>query len=1435
MPSKDQIQEWCEKIRSRYENYLLTSFYFKDVKLRTSFKRALKEYDLMKDDAFPESASSFLHGATSRSLADEYFQDKATALYPALQSDGDALYCHQEKAIRLAHGDNKNVVVATGTASGKTESFLYPILFELYRQHLDGELESPGVRALILYPMNALANDQRRRLGDICTYLHDEKSDFQPTFGQYIGETPKHKTDRWRNADERERERFPNELVFREEMRANPPHILLTNYSMLEYLLIRPEDSELFDGDRGRYWRFIVLDEAHQYRGVKGMEMGMLIRRLKRRVRDGGRGDKPFCCIATSATISSDENEESKSTVAEFAGELFGERGNFSSDNVVFSKRENRENFMQPQRYHLFMRALEGAFLIHQNGQDKVVLNREMVSETENAHSAAPLEIALCGECGQHYYVGRVGSDKVSKEAIRDPSHEEFGVDFYLPLNGELSIDKSWRSNGELLLCRRCGEISHGIPACECDASIPVKKCKVHDKYKDQMEKCGVCEYQRGAMGDPVQEIVHGSDGPNVVIATALHSLLPEDRRKILAFADSRQEAAFFAWYAEDTYGKLRDRNLIMRAFKVENDDEILSLSDLADCLRRVCEKSDLFLSGETKKTKDRKIHEMICREAVSDQKGISLEGVGLAKWFIAIPNEMQLPSAMFTKPWEFKEDEAEQLVSVLLDSLRSRLAVNFPGNPNWSNISIYARMSVCERNPKSRRNTFGWSNPQRSIISNFLTNLLPSSLKMEEKLNMAEDLMREVWCSIQDYDRRVAHEETKIFHRADSGGSFRLNLAWLRAKKLRPEDVIFECEICARLHFYNIRNACLRNKCPGRIFPVKVEDLAQNHYRSLYQDAEMPIVFRSEEHTAQLQSDEARERQTHFKDGRINLLSSSTTFEVGVDLGDLDAVFLRNVPPETFNYTQRAGRAGRRGDVPGIVLTYCRRNPHDLYHYAKPKERILGGKIHTPHLRLRNEKIISRHIVATALSEFFREHPARFKNVEQLVGGDWENPSCVTDFKRFCEKNRKPLGAILVTIVPEDMHKKTGLSDGSSWIKNAVGEESRFSIAEKDVCEDYRHMNKLEKDAAESGHYSRAEKAKSRIRTIAKEPALSFLSRHAIIPKYGFPVDVVNLDVRPSSEVEAAKVSLQRDLSQAIAEFAPGGKVVANKKEWESYGIKTIPGKNLPVKIYQRDRQRNFRQWREGDVAAPDDARKYLWPQFGFVTKMFKNPDEPKGRARRLYTTRPYFEGFIQEAHIDKRPLMFFGVEITQALPGRMVVLCEGRRGSGFYICRSCGASFSDRQSAHKTPIDTHCEGTLENLSFGHEFVTDVTRLHFDDVTEEWHAYSLAYAVLLGAASVLDVPDVDLNATITGRAKDGELSIVLYDNVPGGAGLVANLERKDIFHKTLLAAMDRVKGECGCDESCYGCLRSYRNQFAHPYLRREFALRFLESAVARA
>ena len=117
---------------------------------------------------------------------------------------------------------------------------------------------------------------------------------------------------------------------------------------------------------------------------------------------------------------------------------------------------------------------------------------------------------------------------------------------------------------------------------------------------------------------------------------------------------------------------------------------------------------------------------------------------------------------------------------------------------------------------------------------------------------------------------------------------------------------------------------------------------------------------------------------------------------------------------------------------------------------------------------------------------------------------------------------------------------------------------------------------------------------------------------------------------------------------------------------------------------------------------------------------------------------------------------------------------------------------------------------------------------MQFPGLCGQWDAYSVANAVLLGAAETLDIPDTDLNVTITSGDNPDESAIVLYDNVPGGAGLVAQLEQESVFDEVLHNARERVRGHCGCDSSCYGCLRSYRNQFAHSHLNRKQALEIL-------
>ena len=229
------------------------------------------------------------------------------------------LYEHQEEAVRLAA--SSNIVLATGTGSGKTEGFLLPIINDLLKERDAGTLEDDGVRAIIVYPMNALAADQMKRLNALLEPLKSI------TYGRFVGPTPHSQSEaerKWK-AQPDAGELPTHELMSRDVMRKTPPHILVTNYAMLERLLLLPENYKFFTPSL----KAIALDEVHVYDGAKGTEIAMLLRRLQSR---SGKGSTAVRCYAASATLG-DGSASSREEAAKFASDLFG--APFTSNGVI--------------------------------------------------------------------------------------------------------------------------------------------------------------------------------------------------------------------------------------------------------------------------------------------------------------------------------------------------------------------------------------------------------------------------------------------------------------------------------------------------------------------------------------------------------------------------------------------------------------------------------------------------------------------------------------------------------------------------------------------------------------------------------------------------------------------------------------------------------------------------------------------------------------------------------------------------------------------------------------------------------------------------------------------------------------------------------------------------------------------------------------------
>lgn len=241
-------------------------------------------------------------------------------------------YVHQQKAWdRLTGEDGRSTLVSTGTGSGKTECFLYPILEYCYRHR--GEY---GIKALIIYPMNALASDQAKRMAKLVDGSPELKS-AKIRVGMYVGGTEKNAA----------KMMMPDKVITdHDTLLASPPDILMTNYKMLDYLLVRPKDADLWKWNQPETLKYIAVDELHTFDGAQGTDLACLLRRLKVRLNilPGH-----LCCIGTSATMG---GEQMSGNIRSYAEDIFGEV--FEKDSIVTEDRLSPEEYFAKEDVDYF-------------------------------------------------------------------------------------------------------------------------------------------------------------------------------------------------------------------------------------------------------------------------------------------------------------------------------------------------------------------------------------------------------------------------------------------------------------------------------------------------------------------------------------------------------------------------------------------------------------------------------------------------------------------------------------------------------------------------------------------------------------------------------------------------------------------------------------------------------------------------------------------------------------------------------------------------------------------------------------------------------------------------------------------------------------------------------------------------------------------------
>lgn len=1254
------------KIKATYRRYLKSLLQVREPAISRVLLDTIDSTPLLDKGPYLEATPPYAPRSTLRELADEgLLSDSFLDLTgPSLPADRP-LYAHQETALRkVAAG--RNVVVATGTGSGKTESFLLPILRRLSEERENGTL-GPGVRALLLYPMNALANDQMKRLRELLANTSDI------TFGRYTGDTDHDARKAAQNFEALNpgQPRLPNEMLSREEMQAAPPHLLLTNYAMLEYLLLRPLDFNLFGTDDT--WQFVVVDEAHVYDGTQGAEIAMLLRRLKDRVAP----EREIQCIATSATVG---GEADKPEVTEFATNLFGvpfewveddpsrqdlvtatrvveveqavwgpvgadfwaDRGieglaagelalqappaaasSLSEPDLLASEasmvalRQFLARGPQPlhvvahhlfedhprrnealsalvaagaalrrpdgtsvlsARYHLFLRATEGAFTcLGEQGPHVQLARHDHCPDC----AAATFQLGSCVKCAAPHLMGSVvavpggGHRFLPPKAGSRPTWLVLGDALNLVDEDEDAVEQSMVAldSDKAALCVQCGAlVADGTRTCP-DVTCrggelrAVSRLKGKGQGSDaEVAGCLVC----GARGEAtVRGLESGGDATGAVLGTALYQNLGDatdaQARKLLMFSDSRQSAAYFAPYIEDSYARLRRRRLIVQALlKAGADEDDIDVDDLLHDLVKVTKSAGEFTAAMTRQKQARHVAPWVMAELVSTDHRQSLEGLGLLRVDLWRDPAWLPPAPLLALG--FTADEIWDLLGELIRSLRLQGAISMPEDVAPDDEVFAPRLGpVFVRGEKSeaKRKVLAWS-PTRGVNKrlDYLRRVLVA-LGGDE--SAATGLLEQLWGYLTNpkspvtWLRTTTEPQLGVVRQVDHE---QLRLRWVEA-----DQPTYQCDVCRAVTATSVRDVCPSLRCTGTLVPFvpPVEDDDWNHYRQLYRSM-APVPLSVKEHTAQWTTQEARAIQEAFVRGEVNALSCSTTFELGVDVGELQAVLLRNMPPATANYLQRAGRAGRRTGSAALVVTYAQRRSHDLTRFAAP-EVMMAGSVRAPYVPLTNVRIDRRHAHSVAMAAFFRWHFETTGKIfrkagEFLLPPDGATLTAVDAVTSFL--NPVPAGVrdSLLTILPADVAAEIGVESGA-WVEVLVG---LLTSAQAELTQDVEALRELQALAAQSAKYKLAERYKQVTNTLMTRDLLGHLANRNVLPKYGFPVDSVELRTGFSQDKHSAgkRVDLSRDLSRAIYEYAPGAEIVAGGRVWTSRAVYRLPGRDL-------------------------------------------------------------------------------------------------------------------------------------------------------------------------------------------------------------------------------------------------------------------------------
>ncbi|MEF2144175.1 MAG: DEAD/DEAH box helicase [Desulfovibrionaceae bacterium] len=659
------------------------------------------------------------------------------------------------------------------------------------------------------------------------------------------------------------------------------------------------------------------------------------------------------------------------------------------------------------------------------------------------------------------------------------------------------------------------------------------------------------------------------------------------------------------------------------------------------------------------------------------------------------------------------------------------------------------------------------------------------------------------------------------------------------------------------------------------------------------------PMALIAGEHTAQLNAPQnedvfskSEENELLFQDialgGRnsrstaIDVLSSTTTMEVGIDIGALSGVALRNMPPGRANYQQRSGRAGRRGSAVATVVAFGSADSHDEHYFSEPDGMIRGDVI-DPKLTLDNREIVRRHIRAFLLQNYHQDRlpevdPSQRHDLFSVLGtvSEFRNGTSILnrdDFAAWLNENEKLLRNRVSAWIPMELSQNDreelleGLAeDCLKAVDDAIRAEPGESNGQSEIENDIESEDTPETGEVQPLQASRPEKLLDRLLYCGK------------LPRYAFPIDVATFHVfdrgRSTRFRPIMRFAPQQSLPVALTQYAPGKQVWISGKCYTSGAIYSVMSSDRYVaweskRIYMECSECGFAKTfaigeadrnkiRDCEACGGKDCfgpgRYWLRPP-GFAHPIdLEEATSPTDIPETSYATRAK----LTMGTPDEEAGWVTVNDRIRALRSRqhLLVSNSGPRKEGYTYCTKCGRIEASTEPSpllggqHRKPYPEDddkliCDGIspARHIVLGTDFITDIAlfsvRVDEPLSLKPGHTSTLvalrtvSEALAKAASQLLEIEPGELMAefrpALTPNGIKGlEAEIFLYDTLPGGAGFSSQLANQGLaLFQRALSLMQNCPENC--DASCYRCLRSFKNKFEHSLLDRHVGVELLE------